>query len=175
VFAPDVTYVRKVNIVIRRITDLLAADNVESKSRACGALSNIGAEPRNLEALSNSGLISQLVPLLRPQNDDALLAAACRATAAILSQALLAQLFLETPLSSRLKPINYLASLLTHTEVRVVVDALDAVCALANHAVGRTAHRAGQSARRSQSCGVDTSSICARARTGIARHRQSHR
>ena len=79
------------------------------------------------------------------------LIAACRATAAILSQALLAQLFLETPLSSRLsnsiniiiiiivnincdcvEPINYLASLLTHTEVRVVVDALDAVCALAN-------------------------------------------
>jgi serine/threonine protein kinase len=124
--AEEAQYRAKVDVVLRRISDILKPDDAEQFTRACGALSNLASVPRNAELIAHSGLVQRMVSLVR-SSDATVLVAVCRAIAAISAQSLLAAIVIQADFV-----VPKLVALLMHTDARVALEASPAVAALAN-------------------------------------------
>jgi serine/threonine protein kinase len=124
--AEEAQYRAKVDVVLRRISDILKPDDAEQFTRACGALSNLASVPRNAELIAQSGLAQRMVSLVR-STDATVLVAVCRAIAAIAAQSLLAAIVIQADYV-----VPKLVALLMHSDARVALEASPAVAALAN-------------------------------------------
>jgi serine/threonine protein kinase len=128
--AESAEYRAKVNVVLRRTSSLLKSDEAEQCVRACGALCNFASVARNASLIAGSDLMPRLVLLLssKSNSDATVLAAVCRAIAALSAHWELATLLAQPEQGV----IETLVKLLQHADARLVLEVSPAIGALAS-------------------------------------------